>query len=148
MSNDCSCPDSDENSLRMKEGTLLSELNPMLCPDCDPPVKTSRDLFTVDRRVEPVPSMQINTSVITPVVDPNRRSSGNSALATVEMVFPDGSYRGVYNQDGVPNGRGTMRFNDGSIYEGDWNNGVMEGQGVSFLPIIAQTIQTSLTFLA
>ena len=140
MSDDCSCPESEANSLRMKEGTLLSELAPNLCPDCDTPVKSisdlsrdlSRDLsFTADKRVEPVPNMQLSTSGITPIVDPSRRTSGNSALANVEVVFPDGTYRGVYNQDGVPHGRGTMRFNDGSIYEGEWNNGVMEGQGVS-----------------
>ena len=117
----------------MKEGTLLSELAPNLCPDCDEPVKnTSRELaFLAEKRVEPVPSMQMNTSGITPIVDPSRRTSGNSALANVEVVFPDGTYRGVYNQDGVPHGRGTMRFNDGSIYEGEWVSGVMEGQGVS-----------------
>lgn len=120
----------------MKEGTLLSELNTILCPTCDEPVKKmSREMqFTTDKRVEPIPNMQLNVSAITPVVDPSRRASANSAMATVEVIFPDGRYRGVYNQDGVPHGRGTMRFNDGSIYEGEWNNGVMEGQGECTYP--------------
>jgi len=45
-------------------------------------------------------------------------------------VFPEGSYTGMVNHSGKPSGRGTMRFNDGSVYSGEWQNSVMVGVGI------------------
>ena len=60
---------------------------------------------------------------------------GRSASRNIETVFPEGNYTGTVNHSGKPNGRGVMRFNDGSVYEGEWNNSVMVGVGVSFILI-------------
>jgi len=49
----------------------------------------------------------------------------------VETVFPDGLYVGGLNIEGVPHGSGKMKFHDGTVYDGEWNHGKMNGRGVS-----------------
>jgi hypothetical protein len=57
---------------------------------------------------------------------------GNHA-APIETVFPDGSYVGRLNTEGVPHGSGKMQFHDGTVYDGEWYHGKMNGRGVSFV---------------
>lgn len=52
-----------------------------------------------------------------------------SRYSEAVMCFPEGNYTGMVNQAGKPDGRGTMRFNDGSVYNGEWQNSVMIGKG-------------------
>jgi hypothetical protein len=49
----------------------------------------------------------------------------------VETVFPDGLYVGGLNIEGVPHGTGKMKFYDGTVYDGEWQHGKMNGHGVS-----------------
>lgn len=57
------------------------------------------------------------------------RDYSRSALGHINKVFSRGTYIGALNILGKPNGRGVMRFNDGSIYDGEWQNSVMTGIG-------------------
>ena len=38
-------------------------------------------------------------------------------------------YEGEYNTEGQPEGRGTARWPDGEMYEGEWRAGQKEGRG-------------------
>ncbi|OMJ87567.1 hypothetical protein SteCoe_10649 [Stentor coeruleus] len=50
-------------------------------------------------------------------------------------VLKDGSvYCGEWNDIGCPEGKGTMFYNDGSIYEGIWKEGMMCGYGRRISP--------------
>ena len=61
----------------------------------------------------------------------------NQAVAK-EIKDPDGQiYSGEVNEFGMPHGKGTVTYNsdssryqDGTIYEGEWKDGKMHGQGV------------------
>lgn len=48
-------------------------------------------------------------------------------------IYTDGDYRGWYRVDPVrgmiPHRRGTMRYPNGSVYTGQWKNGIMHGNG-------------------
>jgi len=61
-----------------------------------------------------------------------RESGRNSKRSprNIATVFPEGNYTGMVNHSGKPSGNGTMRFNDGSVYNGEWQNSVMFGVGV------------------
>ena len=48
-----------------------------------------------------------------------------------ELQFEEGKYIGqVVN--GLQEGKGTFKYNSGSIYEGDWKNGKKEGKGIFY----------------
>lgn len=50
--------------------------------------------------------------------------SGDDEESTVERARYEGTYK-----DGVRNGRGKMVFPGGDIYEGEWVDGKMQGEG-------------------
>jgi len=62
--------------------------------------------------------------------NPGAGGSYGRSSGTIQTVFPQGKYSGMVNHAGKPNGRGVMRFNDGSVYDGEWQNSVMDGEGV------------------
>ena len=48
----------------------------------------------------------------------------------VHLSYADGStYEGQVSAEGVPHGRGVMRFSDGTVYDGEWENDEREGRG-------------------
>jgi hypothetical protein len=57
--------------------------------------------------------------------------SGKKEEKTIE--YEDGKYIGEISKDGKPNGKGKLFSKDGKLdYEGDWVNGVMEGEGIKY----------------
>lgn len=80
----------------------------------------NNEITSIDRRVHSIPECLENDW-------DNARNASKSKL--IHKVYSRGTYSGELNHLGRPNGRGIMAFNDGSIYEGDWNNSVMCGQG-------------------
>jgi hypothetical protein len=46
-----------------------------------------------------------------------------------QQMAKTGDYEGDMNANGQPNGQGTMRYDNGTIYVGHWLNGEMNGQG-------------------
>jgi 1-phosphatidylinositol-4-phosphate 5-kinase len=44
-------------------------------------------------------------------------------------VFADLSRYSGYWKDGLPEGRGEMKYGNGDVYSGDFVNGVREGKG-------------------
>lgn len=57
---------------------------------------------------------------------PQRHSDNSSALRTIR--FADGIYSGV-NVDGVRQGYGTFKYNNGDVYTGVWANNKRDGYG-------------------
>ena len=57
---------------------------------------------------------------------PQRHSDNSSALRTIR--FADGIYSGV-NVDGVRQGYGTFKYNNGDVYTGVWANNKRSGRG-------------------
>lgn len=57
---------------------------------------------------------------------PQRHSDNSSALRTIR--FADGIYSGV-NVDGVRQGYGTFKYNNGDVYTGTWYNNKRENEG-------------------
>ena len=57
---------------------------------------------------------------------PQRHSDNSSALRTIR--FADGIYSGV-NVDGVRQGYGTFKYDNGDVYTGVWANNKRSGQG-------------------
>lgn len=104
-----------------------------ICPDCSddsanaatqerPAVST----FEISHRIEQMAALVLTTTTVRPATGGSHETTdGNPSL-----VYPDGTYEGRINDDGVPHGKGKMVFQDGSIYEGDWANGQMDGNGV------------------
>ena len=45
-----------------------------------------------------------------------------------KRVYSNGSYEGDWN-DGLMDGKGTYKWLDGTLYEGDWKNGKIHGKG-------------------
>ena len=78
-----------------------------------------------DARVDLAPSLVLSTTAAVGLPSRDAALSANDA----ETVFPDGLYTGTLGTDGVPHGFGRMRFRDGSVYEGQWSNGKMNGEG-------------------
>lgn len=58
---------------------------------------------------------------------PQRHSDNSSALRTIR--FADGIYSGV-NVDGVRQGYGTFKYNNGDVYTGNWYNNKRSGRGM------------------
>jgi len=58
---------------------------------------------------------------------------GGGRYSETVTSFPEGNYTGMVNHLGKPSGRGIMRFHDGSVYDGEWQNSVMVGTGVSLM---------------
>lgn len=56
----------------------------------------------------------------------------NSSSKVTDMIITtplgEGKYTGDVNENQLPDGKGIAKFNDGSIYDGDWKAGVMEGE--------------------
>jgi len=51
--------------------------------------------------------------------------------ATIEHTLSDGAkYKGPLGKDGLPRGNGRARYQDGSVYEGEWFGGKWHGEGV------------------
>lgn len=46
-----------------------------------------------------------------------------------KLDFTDGSYEGMVNRSGVKHGPGVYRWNDGSIYEGEYHDDLRNGKG-------------------
>lgn len=46
-----------------------------------------------------------------------------------KQLYHGAIYSGYVNEFRQPNGKGTMKYSDGSEYTGDWVNGVRQGQG-------------------
>lgn len=59
-------------------------------------------------------------------VRPQRHTDNSSALRTIR--FADGIYSGV-NVDGVRQGYGTFKYNNGDVYTGNWYNNKRSGRG-------------------
>ncbi len=57
---------------------------------------------------------------------PQRHSDNSSALRTIR--FADGIYSGV-NVEGVRQGYGTFKYNNGDVYTGNWYNNKRSGRG-------------------
>ena len=106
-----------------------------LCPDCSDDSanaatqeRPSVSTFEISHRIEQMAALVLTTTTVRPATGGSHETTdGNPSL-----VYPDGTYEGRINDDGVPHGKGKMVFQDGSIYEGDWANGQMDGNGVSF----------------
>eukprot|EP00578_Thalassiosira_sp_NH16_P017998 CAMPEP_0181106668 /NCGR_PEP_ID=MMETSP1071-20121207/16651_1 /TAXON_ID=35127 /ORGANISM="Thalassiosira sp., Strain NH16" /LENGTH=94 /DNA_ID=CAMNT_0023190083 /DNA_START=326 /DNA_END=610 /DNA_ORIENTATION=- len=45
-----------------------------------------------------------------------------------------GLYSGETNEYGRPHGRGQMRYDNGTVFEGKWINGVRDGHGIGTSP--------------
>ena len=58
---------------------------------------------------------------------PQRHSDNSSALRTIR--FADGIYSGV-NVQGVRQGYGTFKYNNGDVYTGNWYNNKRSGRGM------------------
>jgi len=84
-----------------------------------------------DARIDTMPTGRLVTTSLIEVEQEGLESRGYgvSASRNIETIFPEGNYTGTVNHEGKPNGRGVMRFNDGSVYEGEWKNSVMGGVG-------------------
>lgn len=80
-----------------------------------------------DRRIDTMPGAVSMTD--TDALE-DGRSFGRSESSNIETVFPDGRYRGMVNGMGKPHGTGTMEFNDGTEYDGEWRDSKFEGEGV------------------
>jgi len=80
----------------------------------------------IDRRIHVIPETRFDSR---PLVD-DLRSSDSGAPENIEKVFRRGKYTGTVNRSGKPNGIGLMHFNDGSAYNGEWQNSVMTGVGI------------------
>lgn len=89
-------------------------------------------------RIDTMPKDQLGTRSLIEDSDSTEGQGGGgygrSASGNVQTVFPEGNYSGTVNHMGKPNGRGVMRFNDGSVYDGEWQNSVMVGEGVCTYP--------------
>ena len=54
---------------------------------------------------------------------------GCKSSKRAEIDFADGSYSGALDKDGKKHGKGIYRWNDGSVYEGDYRNDQRHGMG-------------------
>lgn len=71
--------------------------------------------------------------VSAPVSDSSRegKTSGDEGAYVQGKSFMGGSYTGQINPETkMPEGRGQMYYNDGSVYDGSWKNGQRDGDGV------------------
>ncbi|CAN0422453.1 unnamed protein product, partial [Ectocarpus fasciculatus] len=64
-------------------------------------------------------------------------------LRVVSMQYPYGMYMGQAIPDArlgsdIPHGRGSFFYNDGAVYDGDWNRGNWEGQAIRTWPLGAR----------
>jgi len=76
------------------------------------------EITMIDRRVHPIAERLEDDW-----------DAARNASKIINKVYSRGTYSGTLNGLGRPNGRGIMSFNDGSIYDGEWQNSVMVGQG-------------------
>ncbi|GHS93309.1 hypothetical protein AGMMS49949_06420 [Alphaproteobacteria bacterium] len=51
-------------------------------------------------------------------------------LAILAFPTPIDSYEGSVDENSLPHGKGMVRYDDGTIWEGDWVHGVREGKGI------------------
>ena len=57
----------------------------------------------------------------------------NSELNPIEgrMIYENGDeYKGKLNNNGLREGKGIMKYNNGSIYDGEWKKNLKEGKGI------------------
>lgn len=47
----------------------------------------------------------------------------------IRKIYTDGEYEGNLNGEGERTGRGIMKYSEGDVYEGEWNDDMMEGVG-------------------
>lgn len=97
--------------------------------------KSTSSFTSCDARIDTLPKDRLVTTSLLEVESDILEGRGYnvSASRSIETIFPEGNYTGTVNHLGKPNGRGVMRFNDGSVYEGEWKNSVMGGEGVSLI---------------
>lgn len=53
----------------------------------------------------------------------------SSGTYVSDQLYRGATYSGYVNESRQPDGKGTMKYSDGSEYTGDWVNGVRQGQG-------------------
>ena len=91
----------------------------------DVPRTSSRSQSMSDCRIDSVPVGIVQSSLST-----SEERMREHANILIETVFPDGLYVGSLNIEGVPHGCGNMKFHDGTVYDGEWHHGKMNGRGV------------------
>jgi len=89
----------------------------------------------IDRNIHTIPESRFSTRSLLGEeekidFDGDFARSASGASGNIEKVFRRGNYIGTVNHSGKPNGRGVMRFNDGSVYDGEWHNSVIVGVGI------------------
>ena len=61
-------------------------------------------------------------------VPPEKQKEEEKVCNTNTIVTDDATYEGQV-KDGQPHGMGTKKWKNGTIYEGDFKKGLMEGKG-------------------
>lgn len=101
----------------------------------DVPRASSRSQSMSDCRIDSVPVGILQSESLSANDDRMR----DREIMHVETVFPDGLYIGGLNREGVPHGSGRMKFHDGTVYDGEWHHGKMNGRGVSTIIKVPST---------
>lgn len=70
------------------------------------------------------PSPSIESANVTPPIE-----SEAAKTYVAGLLFHGATYSGYVNEDRQPDGKGTMTYSDGSEYTGDWENGIRQGKG-------------------
>ena len=93
----------------------------------EPPEKKEYDTSEPNTSINNSVPNQNNTPSDTIIIDSND-------LETVEIgdehVFSNGVYTGSIDSEGLPNGYGTMNYNNLDEYSGEWLHGKMHGTGI------------------
>lgn len=57
------------------------------------------------------------------------RGAISKLVATIDVEEADTGYEGEIGGTGLPEGHGTMRYESGAVYQGEWKNGKHHGKG-------------------
>jgi hypothetical protein len=109
-----------------------SELEEEPLPDEPPETETQAPLIEFHVDLSQVPDHFLSPKVREKLEDLGKFDFGEPAGKEFRVLFTlvDGSvYQGEVNDQLIPCGKGTIFYEDQSVYEGGWNNGKFQGYG-------------------